>query len=104
MATVNELIEEIQIGCPEFLDSLDELKGTLHHKTLTKIIKKKSTKTLKKPDKPNVILKKPDKQIVTKKKRCPKGMYRSKKTGECKPKKVKGLPLQKPVQTMKKSL
>jgi len=70
--------------CKPKKDKLHKLKQTKkisHHKDLAVDLKE----TKKAPEQ-------------TKKKRCPKGTYRSKKTGECKPKKDK---LQKPKQTKK---
>ena len=49
MSTVNELIEEIKKGCPELSDSINTLKSNIHHKTLSKVIKKQQVKTQKKP-------------------------------------------------------
>ena len=49
MSTVNELIEEIKKGCPELSDSINTLKSNIHHKTLSKVIKKQQIKTQKKP-------------------------------------------------------
>ena len=79
--------------CKPKKDKLHKLKQTKkisHHKDLAVDLKE----TKKAPN-----LKETKKAPgQTKKKRCPKGTYRSKKTGECKPKKDK---LQKPKQTKK---
>ena len=39
MSTLNELIEEIKIKCPEQSENIDNIKSTIHHKTLSKKIK-----------------------------------------------------------------
>jgi len=65
MATVKELIDEIKTGCPELSESIDNLKGNLHHKTLTKMIKKKKPKkTLKKQKEPKKKYVKPIKTLM----------------------------------------
>ena len=70
MTTVNDLIDEIKIGCPELSDSIENIRGNIHHKTRSKILTKKKSLPKPAPKKPSP--KKPSPKKPAPKKNSPK--------------------------------